>query len=506
MRNRHPFSLQFDSGFHPYVLLLSLTIILLALLRLYQLSSAPPGFFVDEASVAYNAYSVLTTGKDEHNIPAPVYFQAFGEYKNPLYIYSVIPAIWLAGLTRESVRLTSAFWGLLTIGIFALLLQKSFHHIKTTLIGVIILLINPWHFQLSRIAFEIISFPAFLILAALFLRLSERRRQYFYLFSLTLGISFYSYTSARMLALLMLLAGILIYRRLLNYKTIILSIGIFCLTLLPALYWNYRYPGSLTARFDIVSVFNYEHRPLRLISQITSQYLLHFSPDFLLAAGDGNLRHSTGFHGLFLWSTAPVFFIGLYHLFKNIKQQFNQWLLFGLLISPFPSALTVQSPHALRSIGLLFFIIYIITIGLHRLITLRSKFFFAVFLILFSWEAAIYSLDYFNLYPERAAAWFDVDTNQAIEVALQHRSPYYLSDDLYPGTNATFLFTRRYPPARYHLEHQSDTHFFEPGNINFFRSGTYILDGASCQKLRFQYPALEKRIIYQNNSTCVYEI
>src|ERR1043166_1964437 len=46
-----------------------------------------PGFFVDESSIAYNAWSIAQTGRGEHGITMPLYFPAFGEYKNPVYIY-----------------------------------------------------------------------------------------------------------------------------------------------------------------------------------------------------------------------------------------------------------------------------------------------------------------------------------------------------------------------------------------------------------------------------------
>ena len=50
-------------------------------LRLYRLKDNPAGFFCDEASIGYNAYSILTTGKDEWGQPWPLFFRAFGEYK-----------------------------------------------------------------------------------------------------------------------------------------------------------------------------------------------------------------------------------------------------------------------------------------------------------------------------------------------------------------------------------------------------------------------------------------
>ena len=37
-----------------------------------------PGFFIDESSIAYNAWSIARSGVDEHGARVPVYFAAFG--------------------------------------------------------------------------------------------------------------------------------------------------------------------------------------------------------------------------------------------------------------------------------------------------------------------------------------------------------------------------------------------------------------------------------------------
>jgi len=84
-------------------------------LRLYQLGANPAGFFCDEASIGYNAYSILTTGKDEYGKSFPLFFQAFGEYKNPLDIYSTLPLVAAFGLNEFSVRLESVFFSILTV-------------------------------------------------------------------------------------------------------------------------------------------------------------------------------------------------------------------------------------------------------------------------------------------------------------------------------------------------------------------------------------------------------
>jgi hypothetical protein len=92
---------------HRVPLLLAGAVVALA----FYLTSAPnnpPGFFTDESSIVYNAYTISQTGSDEYGVRWPLYFRAFNlgasqEYKNPTYIYLLAglfkifgPSIWLA--------------------------------------------------------------------------------------------------------------------------------------------------------------------------------------------------------------------------------------------------------------------------------------------------------------------------------------------------------------------------------------------------------------------------
>lgn len=72
----------------------------------------PPGFFIDEASIAYNANSIAQQGADEHGQTFPLYFRAFGEYKSPLYIYVLAALFRITGPSVFVARLLSAVLGL----------------------------------------------------------------------------------------------------------------------------------------------------------------------------------------------------------------------------------------------------------------------------------------------------------------------------------------------------------------------------------------------------------
>src|SRR3989344_2642332 len=94
-------------------------------LYLYKISEIPNGFYVDEAAPAYNAYSILLTGRDEYGKAFPLLFRSIRSYNTPIFIYSLVPSIALFGLNIFSVRLVSVLFGLASGIVFYFLIKSS---------------------------------------------------------------------------------------------------------------------------------------------------------------------------------------------------------------------------------------------------------------------------------------------------------------------------------------------------------------------------------------------
>ena len=92
-------------------------VFLAAILRLWQLGAVPISPDWDEASLGYNAYSILKTGKDEYGNFLPVVLRSFDDYKPALYAYLIIPFITLFDLSVLAVRLPSALIGIFTVAL-----------------------------------------------------------------------------------------------------------------------------------------------------------------------------------------------------------------------------------------------------------------------------------------------------------------------------------------------------------------------------------------------------
>ena len=136
-------------------------ILLLAFaLRFYKLGEIPLSLDWDENSNAYNAYSILKTGRDEYGQLFPITNRSFDDYKPPAYMYLNVISVGVFGLTPFAARLPSALFGFLTVPIIYFLAKLLFEDQKKekretiALVSSFLLAIAPWHLQFSRVGFE----------------------------------------------------------------------------------------------------------------------------------------------------------------------------------------------------------------------------------------------------------------------------------------------------------------------------------------------------------------
>ena len=96
------------------------------ILRFWDLGSNPPSLDWDEASLGYNAYSILKTGKDEYGNFLPLSIRSFGDYKPPLYTYLTTIPVAIFGLNEFSTRFISALFGTFTVIVGYFLVKQLF--------------------------------------------------------------------------------------------------------------------------------------------------------------------------------------------------------------------------------------------------------------------------------------------------------------------------------------------------------------------------------------------
>ncbi|MFN2451509.1 MAG: hypothetical protein ABR541_04070 [Candidatus Dormibacteria bacterium] len=399
---------------------------LVVVLHLVGLGSAPPGLYNDEASIGYNAWSIAHTGLDEHGAHLPLFFQAFGEYKSPVYIYSLAPLTWVGTLSPALVRLPAALSGIAIALLAGWLALRCTRSRAATALTVLSAGLEPWLWSDSRVAFEPIEMVLLLLLAVVLLaRQPSPRGIDFALAGGAIALSAYTYSSARLFGALFAAAVLSVHyaggrrRRTPGWWLLIPGVGAGYLGLLV---YERAHPGTLLARYSAISIGSDGAGGLVLLGRFASNYLEYVGPSFLFTHGDANPRHNSGFGGMLSVAILPVLLLGLVALARRRRERFARLVLLGLVLAPVPAALTAEgTPHGLRATTMLPFLIVAIAVGwaeVARLLAGHRGLAVAAGLLVLSGYGS-YLWDYTAEYPGRSVlAW---DTGEARAIADAHR-------------------------------------------------------------------------------------
>jgi 4-amino-4-deoxy-L-arabinose transferase-like glycosyltransferase len=357
------------------VTLLFFIVLLSGIIRISNIGTNPPSISWDEASIGYNAYSILKTGRDEHGKFFPLdTFAAFGDYKPPVPVYLTVPTVALFGLNELAVRLPSALAGTLTVLALYFLVVELFRKnphaewIGLTASGV--LAITPWHIMLSRAGFEANIALLFMTIGVWWVMAARENPRWFYVCWVPFVVGVYTFNSARYAGPL-LAAGLVVYvwkHVWAARKEFLVGVVIALLGLAPII--PHLLSKQSRLRFDEVSIFtdlnivltSNARRKTDGFSKLSAifdnrrlgyahAYLIHFldnvEPRFLFMHGDGNPKFSIQDTGELLLVSAPFLVYGILRLFQDapgIAWLFVWWL----IVSIAPAAVARETPHALR--------------------------------------------------------------------------------------------------------------------------------------------------------------
>lgn len=479
------------------LILLFLIIALAFVLRFYKVTEVPPSLNWDEVSIGYNAYSILKTGRDEWGRFLPLHFESYGEYKLPAQIYASIPGIAIFGLNEMGVRITPVIYGTLTVFLLFFLVNSLTSNKWISLLSAFFLAISPWHIQLTRASFES-SFSVFWVVMGIWFLVKGFKKPYWWIVSmLPFTVSVYTYNSARVFTpLFLLFIGIVYFKRFWSHrKEAIISVLLFGALLV--LLVPFIVSGEAAARYKLVSITNdpglvprIEERrnnskfpPLinRLINNrvtytsyyFASNYLAHFTPDFLFIHGAGHKQHHVQNVGEMFAVQVPFVLLGVFFLFRK-KYKFN-WLIVGwILITFIPVSLTNDSiPNALRTLIAAAPYQVLTAIGIYELyLWLNNKSTRGSYLLWVSVGLLLiasfisYLNNLFNIYPRLYSRDWQYGNKEVVSYIKDHYSDYDL-----------VVFTRYYGEPHmftlFYLNYPPDKYMFNP-NLERFKANDWV--------------------------------
>ncbi len=407
-----------------------LIVIISVALRVYGLNAVPVGFHGDEASIGYNAYSLLKTGRDQNNNFLPLSIDQFGDFRPAGYHYLTVPFVAALGLTEFATRLPAALIGGLTVLPFYYLIFQLFKKRKIALTGALFLGLSPWHVALSRATSESIV-ALFLVISGLYWLLhfwENPKTGTLKYASVSLILSFFFYHSARLFVPLFVLFFLLLFvkqekREVQGRRAFLRFFGLIALSSVLIIFLSrglgragqvsfLKAPGEMQELRQQVSedggfspfVVRALHNKVTFyVTTISRNYFEHFTQKFLFLEGGQPVRYKVPWTGvMYLVDSVMVVigFIAIVALVAREKSRIFGLPLLWLFLAPLPAAFTFgELPSVQRALFMLPALILLSSLGIHEFIARGGKlriFFTAAVVLIYSYQGILFFHNYFH--------------------------------------------------------------------------------------------------------------
>ena len=332
-------------------LILAAILLIAAFMRLYRLDAVPPGLTHDEAAHGQDALAILHGAR-------PVY-ETVGYGREPLYDYAI--ALTMAILNRTDYlaeRLTSAFFGLLTIVATYLGVRRMFDA-PTALLTAAMLAVSFWAIATSRQALRSVMLPALLAFAVFFWQRgitslhSPLSTLHFCLAGLLLAATLWTYMAARATWILFVVGPALAFlfdreRFKQHWSGMIVTLVVGGLLAAPMFIWLQAHPGAEQRLSQL-------GEPLQLLASGNPSEVLK---NTIEALGMFTFRADT----LWLYNipgrpwldpiTGVLFYAGLLIALWNWRKPAYLFALAWLVIGTFPSMMTGLIASSTRAVAI----------------------------------------------------------------------------------------------------------------------------------------------------------
>lgn len=350
-------------------LLIGIAVIMAAFLRMTWLNEYPAGLFRDEARHGGLAWRILA---GEWMVYSPLANLPAG------YFYASAIPIALFDASPWSIRIVAAVVGTLTVPVLFWMVRMQFGYaVALWASGILATLL--WHVGLSRIGFPATMGPLLTIIAvAAWLSMPQAKWPSIWAIvaGIATGLMLMVYHSARLMPVVVALTIVLVmwqqqwaWRK---YAMVLLVYAVVTMAIAsPIVWYAITQPENYMRRIGVTSIMaDAQIRGLPVWVAVFEN--LHAYAGMLFVAGDRNPRHfNLGAPQLNIVE-ALAFVVGIVWLWVQ-HRSWLLWLLGWLAVGLISGVLSVDAPHALRTVESIIPIVVIVALGSFRLAQLATK-------------------------------------------------------------------------------------------------------------------------------------
>jgi len=338
------------------------------LLRFYQLQNIPLGLDFDEGWDARDALRILAGAR-------PIFLPA-NNGREVLFMYLQAISIAIFGQTPLALRVVAALAGFLTVLTTYLLFRRMFDR-RVALLGSAWIAVSIWHIVNSRIALRVVTLPPLCIATLYFVwcglqdvglvkseasrldDLSATRRglRWFALAGITLGLTQYTYVTARFfpIAILLVVTYLALFHRSLFWRALpglTLTALIAAAVFLPEGLYFLHHPADFSARAAQTTLLNPDLRRTGLARPLfrsLREYLGMFA-----FRGDGAWDHNLPGAPVFDPLSSVLCALGVVICLRRFRDPACAAALIWFAVMLVPCVLAVQAgPDFLRALSVI---------------------------------------------------------------------------------------------------------------------------------------------------------
>lgn len=486
----------------PLYILIAIFIIALVF-RMYQLGTVPHELHNDEVANAYAARYIIENGHDIYGNTWPLlYFDKFNDYPPVLPMYFSGFGTYIFGNNDFGARSLLAIVGALVVFPAYYLALYLFKRKRIALITAALFALGPWHIVLSRLSAEgILALTVYLTgLAFLFRSMQKGRIMLLIIAGILLLSTYLMYPSFRIIVPLTFFPAIAVafFHQIKDKKflaiTALFTVIAFAMTLsISSTVWGKgRFeqtslvsPVSGVALKVQTLIFNedsifvarvFNNKIIGYGREFIFQYSRYFSFNYLF--GEDGIPHiySVPFMGLLHLSILPFILLAAFGFIQKQNKKTDHilflYLLYILLISPIPAALTVLDvPSIHRALLTPALVIFIAAYGINGILDMKWMKIPVItpFIIIFLGETFFFGHHYFQNFSYYNTVYRTNGNTEAVVYAFNHRNDY---DQIYITSQEGwlpifYLFYANDYSSEYTGQFKYNLRLARSGNVNF---------------------------------------